>query len=46
MCLVDLKKAVGRVLRNVLERATRMKGIPEVWVRSVMRVCMRGKDKS
>ena len=35
MCFVDLKKAFDRVLRKVLEWATK-KGIPEVLITSVM----------
>ena len=36
MCFVDLGKAFDRVPRIVLEWAIREKGIPEVFVRSVM----------
>ena len=36
MCFVDLEKAFGRVPRKVLEWAMKKKGIPEVFVRSVM----------
>ena len=35
-CFVDLEKAFHKVLRKVLQWAMRKKGIPEVWVRSVM----------
>ena len=36
MCFMDLEKAFARVLRKVLEWATRKNGIPDVLVRSVM----------
>ena len=36
MCFVDLEKAFDKVPMKVLEWALRMKGIPEVLVRSVM----------
>ena len=36
VCFVDIGKAFDRVSRKVLEWALWMKGIPEVFVRSVM----------
>ena len=36
MCFVDIEKAINRVLRKVLESATRKKGILERLVSSVM----------
>ena len=45
MCFVDLKKTFDRVLRNVVERSMRKKGIPETFVATVKSV-QRCKDKS
>ena len=39
ICFVDLEKAFDRVSRKVLEWAMTLKGIPDVLVRSVMRLC-------
>ena len=36
MCFEDLEKAFERAPRKALELAMRKKGIPDVWVRSVM----------
>ena len=36
ICFVDLEKAFDRISCNVLEGGMRKKGIPEVFVRSVM----------
>ena len=38
MCFVDLEKTFDRLPRKELEWALRKKGMPEVLVRSVMRV--------
>ena len=43
MCFVDLKKAFDTMPRKVLEWALRKKGIPDVLVRSVMRLYERTK---
>ena len=45
MCFVDLEKAFGTVLRKVFEWAMRMKGIPEVLVRSVIRLYEGAKTR-
>ena len=42
---VDIQKAFNRVLRKLLEWATRKKGLPEVIVRSVMSFCHGAKTK-
>ena len=36
MCFGDLEKAFDRVLRRVMERAMRKKGLPEILVKAVM----------
>ena len=47
LCIVELERDFDRVLRNVLEWALRMNGIPVVLVRSVMMsLCARSTDKS
>ena len=43
MCLVDLKKALLRVPRTVLEWTMRKNGIPEVLVRTVMSLHQEAK---
>ena len=45
ICFVDIEKAFDRVPRKVLEWAFRMKGIPEVLVRSVMSLCELAKTR-
>ena len=45
MCLMDLYKALDRVSRKVLEWTLRKKGIPEVLVRSVMRLFEGAKTR-
>ena len=45
MYFVDLEKAFDRVPRKVLEWAMRKKGIPEVLVRSVMRLFEGAKTR-
>ena len=45
MCFVYLENAFDGVLRKVLEGAMRKIGIPEFWVRSVMRLYEGAKTK-
>ena len=45
MCFVDLEKASDRLPRKVLEWAMRKKKIPEVLVRSVLRVYEGAKTR-
>ena len=45
MCFAELEKAIDRVAREVLDLATRKKGIPEVFVRSEMSLCDEVKTR-
>ena len=45
MCFVNLEKAIYRVSRKVLEYAMRKKGVPEVFVRSLMSLCEGAKTR-
>ena len=44
MCFVDLKKALDRVPRKIMERAMRKKKVPEV-VKAVMNLYNGAKTK-
>ena len=44
MCFIDVEESVDRVQKKVLEFAT-SKGIPDVWVRSVMSLYLGAKTR-